>query len=127
VATTDEILNAARALGQLLASHEAAAKFEATVRKLQDNADAQRILDDYNRHLAALSEKEASGKPIEVQDKRKLETLQQQVISHPLLQELQLVQMDYLDLMRRVDEAMSPVPPGPPGPSPAVKGPDIIV
>jgi cell fate (sporulation/competence/biofilm development) regulator YlbF (YheA/YmcA/DUF963 family) len=107
MATTSEILNAARELGKLIRTHDAAGKFEASVAALQKDVEAQRVLNDYNRHLNSLAEKEASGRPIEVDDKRKLDQLQQKVIMNPLLQKFQMAQMDYLDLMRRVDEAMT--------------------
>jgi hypothetical protein len=42
-----------------------------------------------------------------VEDKRQLERLQKAVVMNPTLRELQMVQMDYVDLMRRVDEAMA--------------------
>lgn len=107
MATTSEILNAARDLGKLIRTHDAAAKFEKTVEALQKDVEAQRVLSDYNRHLNSLAEKEAHGRAIEVEDKRKLEQLQQKVIMNPLLQKFQMAQMDYLDLMRKVDEAMT--------------------
>jgi len=106
MATTQEILSAAEALGKLIAQHSAAKKFEDTVKKLQGDVEAQRVLNDYNRHLQKLGEKEASGKAIEVADKQHLEKLQQGVIRNPTLRDFQVAQMDYLDLMRRVDEAM---------------------
>ncbi len=128
MATTEEILEAARQLGKLLASHPAAIRFEETVRKLQNDVDAQRVLNDYNRHLETLAQKQAAGQPIEVEDKRRLDALQQKVIEHPLLQELQVVQMDYLDLMRRVDEAMSPGSPAAAPPNvPPIVGPDMLM
>ena len=58
------------------------------------------------KSAAVIAEKEARQQPIEVEDKRKLEQLHQKVIEHPLLRDLQVVQMDYLDLMRKVDEAL---------------------
>lgn len=106
MATTQEILEAAQNLGKLIASHEAAGKVEAAARKLQGDVDAMRILNDYNRHLEKVSEKEASGKPVEVEDKRQLEKLQTAVVRNAVLRDFQVAQMDYLDLMRRVDEAM---------------------
>src|ERR1043165_2883768 len=107
MATTDEIIAKAKELGKLIASHPAAAKFEETVRKLQADVDAQRALNDFNRHLQKIGEKEQAGRPIEVEDKRQLEKLQNAVIRNPLLGAFQMAQMDYLDLMRKVDEAMS--------------------
>ncbi|MCE9590175.1 MAG: YlbF family regulator [Planctomycetes bacterium] len=107
MATTQEILAAAKELGKLIATHEASAKFEETLRKLEADVEAQRALNDYNRHMTKLSEKEAAGKPIEVEDKKQLEKLQAGIARNATLRDFQMRQMDYLDLMRRVDEAMS--------------------
>lgn len=106
MATTEEILNAARALGKLITQHPATQKFQAAVKKLDSDVEAQRTLNDYSRHLSALAQKEAQGQPIEVEDKHRLDNLQSRVIRNPLLRDLQITQMDYLDLMRQVDEAM---------------------
>lgn len=106
MAGTDQILTKARELGKLIAEHDAARKLADAVDRLKDDADAQRALNDFSRHLNALAEKQAAGKPIEVDDKRKLEQLQLAVAKNPLLRDLQVLQMDYLDLMRRVDDAI---------------------
>lgn len=113
MATTQEILDAAAELGKLIATHPAAVKFEETIKKLQDDVEAQRLMTDLNRHMESLQEKEAAGKPIEVADKKKLEDLQNKMVRHSLLSQFQMVQMDYLDLMRKVDEAVSGGPGGP--------------
>lgn len=107
MATTQEILDAAADLGKLIARHSAADKFNQAVKALQEDLPAQRALTDYQRHVSAIGEKEALGKPIEVEDKQKLETLQGQVIRTPVLRDFQLAQMDFLDLMRQVDTAIS--------------------
>ncbi|MCX5662655.1 MAG: YlbF family regulator [Planctomycetota bacterium] len=116
--TTQDILDAAQKLGKLIASHDSAGKLEAAARKLQGDVEAQRILTDYNRHLEKVSEKEATGKPIEVADKQQLEKLQGAVVRNPILRDFQVAQMDYLDLMRRVDEAMAGGEPAAAAPAP---------
>ena len=105
--TTDEVLAAARELGKLVKGHDAAKKYEQIITGLRDDSDAQRLLTDYNRQLNTIAEKESAGKPIEVGDKRSLEEIQGKVIQHPVLRDLQIVQMDYLDLMRRIDEQIA--------------------
>lgn len=115
MATTQEILDAAGELGTLVNSHAVAVKFEESVKALREDVEAQRTLTDYQRHLTALAEKNATGKPIEVDDKQKLETLQNKVIQTPVLRDFQMAQMDYLDLMRQVDAAIT-------GPSDAAPG-----
>lgn len=122
MATTQEILKAANALGQLIASHDSMKKYEDAVRKLQGDVEAQRVLNDYNRHLQKLAEKEQTGKPIEVAEKQQLEKLQGAVVRNAVLRQFQMAQMDYLDLMRMVDEAMSGMPEAPEGIAPAGAG-----
>lgn len=107
MATTQEILDAAASLGKLISKHQAAIKFEQIVKQLQEDVQAQRLLTDLNRHIEKLGQREAQGQPIEVADKRTLEDLQHKVISHPLLSQFQMVQMDYLDLMRKVDDVIN--------------------
>lgn len=107
MATTQEILAAAADLGKLIQTHAAAIKFEQVVKQLQDDIEAQRLMTDLNRHIEKLGQKEAQGQPIEVSDKKTLDELQQKVIRHPLLSQFQMVQMDYLDLMRQVDDVIN--------------------
>lgn len=110
--TTDDILKKARELGDLIGQHPAAKKLEDVLTRLQADIEAQRAMTDYNRHLQVLGEKEAAGKPIEVGDKRKLDDLQKAVVRNRTLSDFQLAQMDYLDLMRKVDEAIEGAAPG---------------
>lgn len=113
--TTEDLLKRAHELGDLIAEHPTAKKLEDVLRRLQADVEAQRAMNDYNRHLQALGDKEAQGRPIEVADKKKLEQLQNAVIKNAVLRDFQVAQMDYLDLMRRVDEAIQGGPAQPAG------------
>jgi len=104
--TTQQIIEAAEALGKLISSHDTASRFQDASQKLRENVEAQRLLNDFNRQVMTISQKEAEGKPIEVDDKRKLEQLQKQVIHNALLRDFQTAQMDYVDLMRKIDAAI---------------------
>ncbi|MEM9417479.1 MAG: YlbF family regulator [Planctomycetota bacterium] len=103
------ILDAADQLGQLIAAHPATQKLESLIKQLEDNTDSQRLMNDLNRHNQTLAEKQAKGEPIEVDDKRRLQELQQDVAMDPILRDMQLAQMDYVDLMRKVDERIGGV------------------
>ena len=107
MADTDAILKAATDLGKLIAAHPTTRKYEDVLKRLDDDTDAQRLMTDLNRHRETLAEKEAAGKPIEVDDKKKMTQLQQDVAMSPILRDLQMAQMDYLDLMRKVDQRMA--------------------
>lgn len=123
MSTTQDILDAAKKLGIMISEHDIAKKVESVAQRLEDDRDAQRALTDYNRHLQALSEKEQQGKPIEVEDKHRLQALQNAVIRNPLLREFQTAQMDYVDLLRKVDDTMTGAAPDTPAaaPSPIVQ------
>jgi len=103
MATTQEVLEAARRLGRLLREHEARQRLAEVSQALEADADATRLAREYDEHLQMIADKERRGSPIEVEDKRKTESLRQRVASHPLLQRVQMVQMDYMDLVRKVD------------------------
>ncbi|MEM1099809.1 MAG: YlbF family regulator [Planctomycetota bacterium] len=103
------ILDAADALGKLLADHPITQKLEGLLKQLDADTDAQRLMNDLNRHNQTLAEKQTKGEPIEVDDKRKLQELQQNVAMNSILRDLQMAQMDYVDLMRKVDERIGGV------------------
>jgi len=105
--STQEILDAAKKVGQMVAEHDATKKLESALKALESDTDAQRAIADFNRHLQTLAQKEQSGKPIEVQDKQKLESLQQAVVMNINLRNFQTAQMDYVDLLRKIDDAIT--------------------
>lgn len=107
MATTDEILDAATKLGKQIAAHEAGKRFLSTSKQFEQDMTAQRAIADFQRFAQEMNQKQRSGLPIEVTDKRKLEELQMAMVSHPLLRSMQTAHMDYLDLMRKVDEALT--------------------
>lgn len=105
--STTEIVEAATRLGQLISEHPAMVKYREVLSAIREDTEAQRLLADYSRQMDLVAEKETEGKPIEVEDKRKLSDLQGRIAMHAVLREMQMAQMDYVDLMRKVDEAMA--------------------
>ncbi|MGB0767499.1 MAG: YlbF family regulator [Phycisphaeraceae bacterium] len=101
-----DILEQAGKLGKLLADHDAAKRLESATKAFENDVDSQRAMADYQRYAQTLQQKAQSGGAIEVEDKRKLETLQQAVVTNPLLANMQRAEMDYLDLLRKVDAAI---------------------
>ncbi len=107
MSTTDQIEQAAHDLGRMIASHPSATEYDAASKALSDDRDAERLLNDFNRHLTALSEKQQKGEPTEVDDKRKLQELQQSVAMNVNVGRMQKAQMDYADLLRKVTEIIT--------------------
>lgn len=106
MASDEKLIQSAQELGALLGENPKVARLEAAIKKLREDTQAQRALNDLNRHLNAVAQKEMSGQPIEVADKQKLRDLQNTVVHNLVLREFQLAQMDYVDLVRKLDDAM---------------------
>ncbi|BAM03585.1 YlbF family regulator [Phycisphaera mikurensis] len=100
------ILDAATEVGKLLKGSDAVERLNAAAKAFRDDVTAQRTVVDFNRFLQTLAQKESQGQPIEVEDKRKLTELQDKVASDPQLRNMQKAQMDYVDLLRAVDQAI---------------------
>ena len=105
--TNDEVVAQARELGALLARHPAAKAYHDATTALQEDTEAQRLLADLDRLSQQIREKETGGQPVEVEEKHQLRDLQSQVGQHALIGRWQMAQMDYVDLMRRVDAAIA--------------------
>ncbi len=105
--TTAQLIEKATELGNLIAQHAATSSYREVNEALNSDVDAQRLLSDYNRHLQTIAEKEAAQKPIEIEDKKRLNDLQGKLATDPILSKMQIAQMDYLDLMRHIETAMA--------------------
>lgn len=106
MASEKDILEQASQLGELIAEHDTVKKLESASKAFEADIASQRAMTDYQRFAQSLQEKAQQGGAIEVEDKRKLESLQQAVITNPLLANMQRAEMDYLDLLRKVDGAI---------------------
>jgi len=106
MASDEQIMKSAQELGKILGDHPKVARLEDAIEKLKGDIEAQRALNDFNRYLQTVSEKEMSGQPIEVSDKHKLQELQNAVVHNLVLREFQLAQLDYVDLVRAIDDTM---------------------
>lgn len=106
MANETDIIDQATKLGELIAEHEATKKLESAAKAFEADVASQRALTDYQRFAQSLQQKAQSGGAIEVEDKQKLDSLQQAVITNPLLANMQRAEMDYLDLLRKVDGAI---------------------
>ena len=61
----------------------------------------------FSQTLQKLAQKEATGQPIEVAEKKQLQQLQTTLAHNLTMRQFQTAQMDFEDLLRQVDEAVS--------------------
>lgn len=99
-----EILDLATKLGDLVSQHPAVAKYKDAQKSVSADPDAGRLLADFDRQLDTLSRQEASGMGITDAQRRSLETLQSQIMSHIKIKNLNMAQVDFVDLLRKVNQ-----------------------
>src|SRR3954463_9854121 len=101
-----EILAEADKLGQLVAQHPAVAKYRQAQKSVADDADAARLLRDFDRLLETLGRQEQSGMPVTDAQRTQLESLQSQIMTHIKVKNLNLAQLEFVDLLRKINQAI---------------------
>ena len=107
MADSNEILAAASKLGGLISTHASIIAYKEIARQLDLDVTARTMLGQYEQLIETLSQKEAQGLPIEVAEKRAFEQLQQSIAMQPTLKRFAQAQMEYMDLMRKVQETIN--------------------
>jgi cell fate (sporulation/competence/biofilm development) regulator YlbF (YheA/YmcA/DUF963 family) len=103
---TPDILAEADKLGNLVAQHPAVAKYKQAQRSVAEDPDASRLLTEFDRTLETLGRQEQSGMPVTDAQRQKLESLQSQIMSHIKMKALNMAQVDFVDLLRKVNQAI---------------------
>jgi len=103
---TTQILDEATKLGQLVAQHPAVAKYRDTQKAMAGDPEASRLLNEFNRQLETLARQQASGMAITDAQQNQLEALQTQIASHLRIKAMHLAQVDFVDLLRKVNQTI---------------------
>jgi cell fate (sporulation/competence/biofilm development) regulator YlbF (YheA/YmcA/DUF963 family) len=99
-----EILQTAQKLGDLVSQHPAVAKYKAAQKAVADDPEASRLFSEFNRQLEMLLRQEQSGMPVTDAQRGTLEQLQSRIVSHIKIKAMNLAEVDFMDLMRKVSQ-----------------------
>src|SRR5215210_2052196 len=103
---TDQIVQEAEKLGQLVAQHPAVARYKQAQRAVAEDPEAGRLLADFDRQLETLGRQEQSGMPVTDAQRMGLESLQSRIISHIKIKALNMAQVEFVDLLRKVTQTI---------------------
>jgi cell fate (sporulation/competence/biofilm development) regulator YlbF (YheA/YmcA/DUF963 family) len=131
---TDQIMQEAERIGQLVAQHPAVARYKAAQKAIAEDPEASRLLADFDRQLESLSRQEQTGLGVTDAQRMQLESLQSRIISHIKIKNLNMAQVEFVDLLRKITQTIQrpladqpaaggPGGPGGPGAPRAVGGP----
>jgi len=100
------ITELAERLGKAIADSPATAKLRAARQELHKDAEATRLLEEYRKQIEKIAQLQQDGKPIEPEDKHKMDDLRGKLMSNATFKTFTAAQVDYVDLMRQVNQAI---------------------
>ena len=103
---SEQILQEAEKLGHLVAQHPAVARYKQAQKAVADDPEAGRLLADFDRQLESLSRQEQTGMPVTDAQRMQLESLQSRIISHIKIKALNMAQVEFVDLLRKVTQTI---------------------
>jgi cell fate (sporulation/competence/biofilm development) regulator YlbF (YheA/YmcA/DUF963 family) len=104
-ADTPEIIAAAEKLGQLVAQHPAIQKYKDAQRAVAQDAEASRLMADFGKQIEGLARQEQSGMGITDAQRQQLESIQARIASNLKVKALNIAEVDFTDLLRKVSQA----------------------
>jgi len=99
-----EILDLAERLGKAIAGSPQVAKLRQAQKALEGEQETAKLLTDYQQQADRIAQLEADKKPIEPEDKRKLQDLHDALVASDVFKKYTMAQVDYVDLMRSVND-----------------------
>ena len=103
---TDQIMQEAEKLGQLVAQHPAVARYKQAQKAVEDDPEAGRLMAEFNRAMDTLERQMQAGLNVTDAQRQSIEALQGRIISHLKIKALNLAQVEFVDLLRRISQTI---------------------
>jgi cell fate (sporulation/competence/biofilm development) regulator YlbF (YheA/YmcA/DUF963 family) len=103
---TQTILDAAESLSKLVADHPAVARYKSAQKSVSEDPEAGRLTAEFNRQIETLARQEQQGIPVNDTQRQALETLQSRIMSHIKIKNLNMAEVEFIDLLRKVNQTI---------------------
>ena len=103
---TQQILEEAEKIGKLVAQHPAVEKYRNAQKAVAEDPEASRALAEFERQLETLGRQEQAGMPVTDAQRQTLEQLQSRIISNIKVKALNMAQVEFIDLLRKVTQTI---------------------
>ncbi len=101
-----QIMDEAEKLGRLVAQHPAIEGYRKAQRAIAEDPDASRSLAEFDRQLENLARQEQTGMGITDAQRQQLEALQARIVSNIKVKALNMAQVEFMDLLRKVTQTV---------------------
>ena len=101
-----DIIELAQRLGKAIGNSSQAANLRGAREELNKQGEIVRLLKDYQVQAEKVAKSEQENKPVEVDDKHKLQELHEKLVASEVFKKFTAAQVEYIDLMRKVNDAI---------------------
>lgn len=133
---TQQILDDAVKLGQVVAQHPAVARYKQARKAVEKDAEATRMLTELDRQIETLTRQQQAGMQVTDAQQQQLESMQSRIVSHIKIKALNIAQVEFVDLLRKVTQTIqrqvlegsgAGSAGGPVSPGPVSSGPKLTI
>src|SRR5579862_4015269 len=103
---TQQLLDDATKLGQLAAQHPAVARYKQAREAVDKDPEANRMLSELDRQIETLTRQQQSGLPVTDAQQHALEAMQSRIVSHIKIKALNMAQVEFVDLLRKITQTI---------------------
>lgn len=103
---TQQIMDEASKLGDLVGQHPAVTRYKDARKAVEQDAEANRLMAEFDRQIESLARQQQSGLPVTDAQQQSLEALQSRIVSHLKIKALNLAQVEFIDLLRRITQTI---------------------
>ena len=102
---TEQIISAAEKLGALVADHPAIARYKDAQKIVTQDPEASRLMGEFGKQIETLSRQEQTGAAITDAQRQQLESLQSRIASNLKVKAMNMAEVEFTDLLRKVSQA----------------------
>jgi len=102
----DQLMELAERLGRQIAAHERTTLLQKAQQAVNDDQPTKDLLTQYQQQAQKIQQLEQEQKPIEVDDKHQLQSLEEKLSTNPQISELARRQADFVEMMHKVKKAI---------------------
>ncbi len=102
----EHALELAQRLGKSISESSEAANLRAAREEMSKQGEIAQLLKSYQAQAEKIAKLEHENKPVEVDDKHKLQELHGKLVASDVFKKFTAAQVEYIDLMRQVNETL---------------------
>lgn len=103
---TQQILDEAAKIGELLLQHPAIIRYKQARKSVEDDSEATRLLGELDRAVDTIGRQRQAGIPPTDAQQQSIEALQNKIVSHIKIKALNMAQVEFVDLLRKITQTI---------------------